>query len=135
MYAYFVSSFIFASHILVCLQNPEILVPVISFYICNPARASRDSICWFKYSSVRIPTLADSKFHAYVLLKMSRASSNAFNSLSVFAYSLWSSLYINWLSFCPLFYLYPNVVWFNTALRGFDATQKKIHLLVFLSSC
>ena len=33
-------------------------------------------------------------------------------------------MYSKWLSFCPLFNLRPNVVWFNMVLRGLNATQK-----------
>ena len=62
-------SLLFVFYVLGSLRNSEKLVPFIIFYICNPARASRDAFCWLKFSSVYdyFCALADSRCHAYVL--------------------------------------------------------------------
>ena len=84
------------------------LVPLISFYICNLVLSSRNTFCWFKFTSMSdyLFAHADSIFCDYVL------ADNVSNVdlFSVFAYSLKSFMHSKWLSLWPHFIVYLNVV-------------------------
>ena len=59
------------------------------------------------------------------LLKMLIELSNVINSFNVFAYYIRSSMYSKWSCLCPLFNVYPSVVWLSMEFRGINATQKR----------
>ena len=101
---------------LACEHISEILATFISFYICVlivpggiHSEGSDVPPCTITFAHLLIP-----KFMPMSLLKMSTVPSKAFDSIYIVEHSLRSFMYRKWLSFCPHFNLYPNVVRFNT---------------------
>ena len=120
----FISSFIFFVFLLVCRIH-RYLYPlsvstsfILSVLVGMPSAGSNFPLCAITFADILIPNFVPISF-----FKMATVLTNV--SFSVFAYILRSSMYSKWLSLYPLFNVYPNFVWFNMMLMGFNATHKR----------